>query len=308
MAGGAGFLASHLIDRLLAEDYSVIAMDNLVTGDLNNIAHLKDNANFEYREQDVSEPFTVDKKLDIVFHLASPASPEDYLKLPIETMKAGSYGTHNCLETARAHGARFFMASTSEVYGDPSIHPQPEEYWGNVNSYGTRACYDEAKRYSEAATFSYRQVYGIDTKIVRIFNTYGPRMRLKDGRVIPAFISQALTGQPITLYGDGKQTRSFCYVTDLVDGIFKLSISDQQGPINIGNPVERTMIELANEIKRLTGSKVELIHVPFKTADDPKQRRPDITKAKVLLGWEPKIGLEEGLLNTIPYFKAKLGV
>lgn len=286
----------------------MIALDNLVTGDLSNIAHLKSNPDFQYRNIDVSKPFSIEEKLDIVFHFASPASPEDYLKLPIETLMAGSYATHNSLEVAKAHGSRFFMALTSEVYGDPSIHPQPEEYFGNVNPNGTRSCYDEAKRYAEAATFAYHRQYGLDTKVVRIFNTYGPRMRVKDGRVVPAFLSQALMGEPLTIFGAGNQTRSFCYVSDLIDGIYRLSISNQTGPINVGNPVERTMIELAHEINRLTGSKSELKYVPLPTADDPKQRRPDITKATTLLGWSPKVDLEEGLLHTIPYFRMKLGI
>jgi dTDP-glucose 4,6-dehydratase len=306
VTGGAGFLGSHLCDRLLSEGYSVLAVDSLLTGDLANIAHLDGNSAFEFRKIDVSEPFTVDRKLDIVFHLASPASPEDYLLLPIETLRAGSFGTHNALDVARAHSARFFLASTSEVYGDPSVNPQTEEYWGNVNPNGTRSCYDEAKRYAEAAVFAYHRTYGVDIKVVRIFNTYGPRMRVRDGRVIPAFISQALTGQSLTVYADGQQTRSFCYVSDLIDGIFRLSVSNQHGPINIGNPVERTMLELAAEILRLTDAKVELQFVPLKTPDDPKQRCPDITKAKTLLGWEPKVGLEEGLIKTIPYFRRKL--
>jgi dTDP-glucose 4,6-dehydratase len=308
VTGGAGFLGSHLCDRLLREGYGVIAVDNLITGDIANISHLKDTPEFEYRRIDVSEPYEIDVPLDVIYHLASPASPEDYLKLPLETLKAGSYGTHNTLEVARKHGARFLMASTSEVYGDPDVHPQREEYWGNVNSYGTRACYDEAKRYAEAVIFTYRHSYGVDTKIVRIFNTYGPRMRVRDGRVIPAFLSQALTGEPLTIYGDGSQTRSFCYVSDLVDGIYRLSMSEQSGPINIGNPIERTMIELAAEITRLTNSASPLNYVPLKTADDPKQRRPDITKAQSLLGWQPRVELEEGLLKTIPYFREKLGV
>ncbi len=306
VTGGAGFLGSHLSDRLLAEGFSVVAVDNLVTGSTDNIAHLHDNPNFEYVEQDIIQPYTIDGPVDYVFNFASPASPVDYLELPLETLLVGSAGTHNTLELARQKGAKFLTASTSEVYGDPTVHPQPEEYFGNVNPHGTRAVYDEAKRYSEAATFAYRRKFGMDAKIVRIFNTYGPRMRIKDGRVVPAFISQALRGEPLTIFGDGKQTRSFCYVSDLIDGIYKLSQSNQSGPINVGNPVERTMLQFAEEILKATGSQSEITYVPLPTADDPKQRRPDITKARTLLGWEPRVPLEEGLEDTIAYFKTKL--
>lgn len=306
VTGGAGFLGSHLSDRLLAEGYSVIALDNLITGSTDNIAHLHDHPNFEYRRQDIIQPYTVDGPVDYVFNFASPASPVDYLELPLETLLVGSAGTHNTLELARQKGAKFLMASTSEVYGDPSVHPQPEEYFGNVNPHGTRAVYDEAKRYSEAVTFAYRRKFGMDAKIVRIFNTYGPSMRINDGRVVPAFISQALRGEPLTIFGDGKQTRSFCYVSDLIDGIYRLSQSEQSGPINVGNPVERTMLQFAEVILKATGSKSEITYVPLPTADDPKQRRPDITKARTLLGWEPRIPLEEGLVSTIAYFKTKL--
>ena len=306
ITGGAGFLGSHLSDRLLAEGYDVVAVDNLVTGSEDNIAHLRDNPRFEYVRQDIIQPYTVAGPVDLVYHFASPASPVDYLELPLETLLVGSVGTHHTLDLARDKGARFLMASTSEVYGDPSIHPQPEEYFGNVNPNGTRSVYDEAKRYAEAVTFAYRRKFEMDAKIVRIFNTYGPRMRLKDGRVVPAFISQALRGEPLTVFGDGNQTRSFCYVSDLIDGIFKLSVSEESGPINVGNPVERTMLEFASEILKATGSDSEVIHVPLPTADDPKQRRPDITKARTLLGWEPRIPLEEGLKDTIAYFKTKL--
>jgi len=243
----------------------------------------------------------------MVYHFASPASPVDYLELPLETLKVGSYGTHNTLEMAREKGARFLMASTSEVYGDPAIHPQPEEYWGNVNPHGTRAVYDEAKRYAEAVTFAYRRLYGMDAKIVRIFNTYGPRMRINDGRVVPAFISQALRGEDLTIFGDGTQTRSFCFVSDLIDGIYKLSVSGQSGPINVGNPSsELTMLRFAEEIIKAIGSGSKMIHVPMPTADDPKQRRPDITKARALLGWEPRVPLAEGLSETIEYFRDKV--
>ncbi len=306
ITGGAGFLGSHLSDRLLAEGYDVVAVDNLVTGSEDNIAHLRDDPRFEYVRQDTTQPYTVAGPVDLVYHFASPASPVDYLELPLETLLVGSIGTHHTLDLARDKGARFLVASTSEVYGDPSVHPQPEEYFGNVNPNGTRSVYDEAKRYAEAVTFAYRRKFGMDAKIVRIFNTYGPRMRLKDGRVVPAFISQALRGEPLTVFGDGRQTRSFCYVSDLIDGIFKLSVSEQSGPINVGNPIERTMLEFASEILKATGSGSPVIHVPLPTADDPKQRRPDITKARTLLGWEPRVPLEEGLKETIAYFKTKL--
>ena len=306
ITGGAGFLGSHLSDRLLAEGYDVVAVDNLITGSRDNIAHLSDNPKFEYLNIDIIQPYTVPGPVDIVYNFASPASPVDYLELPLETLLVGSIGTHNTLKLARDKGARFLTASTSEVYGDPNIHPQPEEYFGNVNPHGTRAVYDEAKRYSEAVTFAYRRKFDMDAKIVRIFNTYGPRMRIKDGRVVPAFISQALRGEPLTVFGDGKQTRSFCYVSDLIDGIYKLSVSEQSGPINVGNPIERTMLQFAEEILKATGSKSEIIHLPLPTADDPKQRRPDITKARALLGWEPRITLEEGLKDTIAYFQTKL--
>ena len=306
ITGGAGFLGSHLSDRLLAEGYDVVAVDNLVTGSRDNIAHLSGNPKFEYLNIDIIQPYTVPGPVDMVYNFASPASPVDYLELPLETLLVGSIGTHNTLELAREKGARFLTASTSEVYGDPTIHPQPEEYFGNVNPHGTRAVYDEAKRYSEAVTFAYRRKFDMDAKIVRIFNTYGPRMRIKDGRVVPAFISQALRGEPLTIFGDGMQTRSFCYVSDLIDGIYKLSVSEQSGPINVGNPIERTMLQFAEEILKATGSKSTIIHLPLPTADDPKQRRPDITKARALLGWEPVVTLEEGLKDTIAYFQTKL--
>jgi len=306
ITGGAGFLGSHLSDRLLAEGYDVVAVDNLVTGSRDNIAHLSGNPKFEYLNIDIIQPYTVPGPVDMVYNFASPASPVDYLELPLETLLVGSIGTHNTLAMAREKGARFLTASTSEVYGDPTVHPQPEEYFGNVNPHGTRAVYDEAKRYSEAVTFAYRRKFDMDAKIVRIFNTYGPRMRIKDGRVVPAFISQALRGEPLTIFGDGKQTRSFCYVSDLIDGIYKLSVSEQSGPINVGNPIERTMLQFAEEILKATGSKSTIIYLPLPTADDPKQRRPDITKARALLGWEPVVTLEEGLKDTIAYFQTKL--
>lgn len=307
VTGGAGFLGSHLSDRLLAEGYEVVAIDNLITGSEDNIAHLRDNPRFTYLKQDIIEPYTVEGPVDIVYHFASPASPVDYLELPLETLKVGSYGTHNTLELAKAKGARLLLASTSEVYGDPAVHPQPEEYWGNVNPNGTRAVYDEAKRYAEAVTFAYRRLYGLDAKIVRIFNTYGPRMRINDGRVIPQFISQALRGEALTVYGDGLQTRSFCYVSDLIDGIYRLGTSEQSGPINVGNPgTELTMIQIANVIIAATGSRSGLTYVPLPTADDPKQRRPDIAKARALLGWEPRVPVEAGIPRTIEYFRKQL--
>ena len=306
VTGGAGFLGSHLCERLLAEGLEVVAMDNLVTGSLDNVAHLRSNPAFSYVQQDVIEPYSVDGPLAYVFHLASPASPIDFPTRPKEIMKVNSLGTENALDVARGKGARFFFASTSEVYGDPLIHPQPEEYWGNVNTIGVRSVYDESKRYGEAMTMTYRRHFGVDTKIVRIFNTYGPAMRLSDGRVVPNFIGQALRGEPITVYGTGTQTRSFCYVSDLIEGFWRLVNSEQSGPINIGNPTERTMLEFAQEIKALTNSKSEIVYEELKTADDPKQRRPDITKAKQLLGWEPKVTLEEGLKRTIAYFQTKI--
>ncbi len=306
VTGGAGFLGSHLCDRLLAEGLDVIAMDNLVTGSRDNLAHLSDNPHFTYVDHDVIEPIHVDGMLGYVFHLASPASPIDFPTRPKEIMKVNAWGTERALDLAMEKGARFFFSSTSEVYGDPLVHPQPEEYWGNVNPIGVRGVYDESKRYGEAMTMTYRRHYGVDTKIVRIFNTFGERMRLSDGRVVPNFIGQALRGEPITVYGTGTQTRSFCYVGDLIDGFWRLVTSEQSGPINIGNPTERTMLEFAQEIKALTGSKSEIVYEELKTADDPKQRRPDITKAKALLGWEPKVSLEEGLKRTIAYFQTKL--
>ncbi len=308
VAGGAGFLGSHLCDRLLKEGFRVTSVDNFITGNPGNIAHLASNALFSSIQQDIIQPFTIDGDVDYVFNFASPASPVDYLELPIETLLVGSAGTHNTLDLAKAKNAVYFMASTSEVYGDPTVHPQPEEYWGNVNPNGTRSCYDEAKRYSEAAVFAYHRKFGLDTKVVRIFNTYGPRMRVNDGRVVPAFLSQALLGEPLTVFGDGKQTRSFCYVSDLIDGIYRLAMSNQPGPINVGNPSERTMIEFAEEILKATGSSSAITFVPLPTADDPKQRKPDITKAKSLLGWQPEVELSSGLADTITYFKEKLGV
>ncbi|MGC4043706.1 MAG: SDR family oxidoreductase [Armatimonas sp.] len=308
VTGGAGFLPSHLCDRLLAEGFSVVAIDNFITGSPDNVAHLKDNPNFTFFEGDVSESINVDGPLDYVFHMASPASPVDFMTVPVEIMMVNSNGTHNALKVAQANNATFLMASTSEVYGDPLVHPQPEEYWGNVNPIGVRGVYDESKRFAEALIFAYRRKYAVDTRVFRIFNTYGPRMRLDDGRVVPNFIGQALRGEPITVYGDGTQTRSFCYVADLIDGIYRLSQADSSvsGPINIGNPTERTMTEFAQEIKRLTESPSEIVYMPLPTADDPKQRRPDNTKAKEILGWEPQVSLEDGLRQTIAYFKGKI--
>ena len=307
ITGGAGFLGSHLCDKLLAEGIDVVVVDNLVTGSEGNFTHLLNSSRFSFVNQDVSDHITVDGEVDFVFHLASPASPIDFTTKPIQIMKVNSLGTHNALGLARAKNATFFLASTSEVYGDPLVHHQTEEYWGNVNPIGIRGVYDEGKRFSEALTLAYKRMHGINVKIVRIFNTYGPRMRLDDGRVVPNFVGQALRGDPITVYGDGKQTRSFCYCTDLIDGFWKLVTSKETGPINIGNPTERTMLEFAEEIKRLTNSNSEIVFEELKTPDDPKQRKPDITKAKNLLGWEPKVSLEDGLHSTIEYFAKKLG-
>ena len=306
ITGGAGFLGSHLCDRLLAEGFDVIVMDNLITGSTDNIAHLAGNPHFKFIFYDVTDYLFVEGAVDFIFHLASPASPIDFPTKPIQILKVNALGTHKALGLAYAKKAKFFLASTSEVYGDPLVHPQPEEYLGNVNPIGIRGVYDEAKRYAESITMAYHRYHHVDTKIVRIFNTYGPRMRLNDGRVVPNFIGQALRGDPITVYGDGKQTRSFCYCLDLIDGFFRLATSAETGPINIGNPTERTMLEFAQEIKALTNSKSEIVFEPLLTVDDPKQRRPDITKAKALLGWEPKIGLEEGLRLTIESFRQRM--
>jgi dTDP-glucose 4,6-dehydratase len=306
VTGGAGFLGSHLCDRLLAEGFDVVVMDNLITGSTDNIAHLIDNPHFRFIHYDVTEYLFLDGPIDFVFHLASPASPDDFTTKAVQISKVNSLGTHKALGLARAKGATFFLASTSEVYGDPLVHPQTEEYLGNVNPVGIRGVYDESKRFAESMTMAYHRTHGLNTKIVRIFNTYGPRMRLNDGRVVPNFIGQALRGDPITVYGDGKQTRSFCYCSDLIDGFFRLVMSKETGPINIGNPTERTMLEFAQQIKALTGSGSEIVFAPLKTADDPKQRRPDITKARTLLGWEPKVSLEQGLQETIAYFQKRL--
>lgn len=306
VTGGAGFLGSHLCDRLLREGFDVVVMDNLITGSTDNIAHLVDNSHFRFIHYDVTEYLFLDGAVDFIFHLASPASPIDFPTKPIQILKVNALGTHKALGLARAKGATFFLASTSEVYGDPLVHPQVEEYLGNVNPIGIRGVYDEAKRFAESITMAYHRYHGVNTKIVRIFNTYGPRMRLSDGRVVPNFIGQALRAEDITVYGDGKQTRSFCYCTDLIDGFLRLVKSDQTGPINIGNPVERTMLEFAEQIKALTGSDSKIVFAPLLTPDDPKQRKPDITKARSLLGWEPTISLEDGLAQTIAYFRTKL--
>jgi dTDP-glucose 4,6-dehydratase len=303
ITGGAGFLGSHLCDRFIKEGFHVIAMDNLITGDLKNIEHLFPLPNFEFYHHDVSKFIHVPGELDYILHFASPASPIDYLKIPIQTLKVGSLGIHNCLGLARVKNARVLIASTSEVYGDPTVHPQPEEYWGNVNPVGPRGVYDEAKRFQEAMTMAYHTYHGLETRIVRIFNTYGPRMRLNDGRVLPAFIGQALRGEDLTMFGDGSQTRAFCYVDDLVEGIYRLLLSDYAQPVNVGNPDEITIKEFGEEIIKLTGTNQKLISLPLPT-DDPKQRKPDITKAKVLLGWEPKVSREEGLKITYAYFKS----
>lgn len=302
ITGGAGFLGSHLCDRFIKEDYHVIAMDNLITGDLKNIEHLFKLPNFEFHHHDVSKFIHVAGKLDYVLHFASPASPIDYLKIPIQTLKVGSLGVHNCLGLAKEKGARMLIASTSEVYGDPLVHPQNEDYWGNVNPVGPRGVYDEAKRFQEAMTMAYHTYHGLETRIVRIFNTYGPRMRLNDGRALPAFIGQALRGEDLTVFGDGSQTRSFCYVGDLVEGIYRLLMSDYPQPVNIGNPVEITIKEFAEEIIKLTGTSQKVIYKPL-PKDDPKQRKPDITRAKEILDWEPKVTREEGLKITYEYFK-----
>ncbi|WP_145859573.1 UDP-glucuronic acid decarboxylase family protein [Pedobacter suwonensis] len=303
ITGAAGFLGSHLCDRFVKEDYHVIGMDNLITGDIANIEHLFKLENFEFYNHDVSKFVHIPGKLDYILHFASPASPIDYLKIPIQTLKVGSLGTHNLLGLARNKNARMLIASTSEVYGDPNVNPQPEEYWGNVNPVGPRGVYDEAKRFQEAITMAYHTFHGVETRIVRIFNTYGPRMRLNDGRVLPAFIGQALRGEDLTVFGDGSQTRSFCYVDDLIEGIYRLLMSDYAQPVNIGNPDEITIKQFCEEIIKLTGTTQKIVYKEL-PQDDPKQRRPDISKAEELLGWEPKIGRAEGLKITYEYFKS----
>ncbi len=303
ITGAAGFLGSHLCDRFIKEGFDVVGMDNLITGDLRNIEHLFKLRQFEFYHHDVSKFIHVPGRIDHILHFASPASPIDYLKIPIQTLKVGALGTHNCLGLARVKGARMLVASTSEVYGDPLVHPQNEEYWGNVNPVGPRGVYDEAKRFMESITMAYHNFHGLETRIVRIFNTYGPRMRLNDGRALPAFIGQALRGEDLTVFGDGSQTRSFCFVDDLVEGIYRLLLSDHPYPVNIGNPSEITLKEFAEEIIRLTKSKQKISYMPL-PADDPKQRKPDITKAKAILGWEPKVSREDGLRVTYEYFKS----
>ena len=302
ITGAAGFLGSHLCERFLKEGMFVIGMDNLITGDMRNIEHLMPNPNFEFHHHDVTKFVHIPGELDYIMHFASPASPIDYLKIPIQTLKVGAMGTHNLLGLARVKNARFIIASTSEVYGDPLVHPQTEDYWGHVNPIGPRGCYDEAKRYQEAITMAYHRYHNLETRIVRIFNTYGPRMRLNDGRVLPAFIGQALRGEDITVFGDGSQTRSFCYVDDLVEGIYRLLLSDYSLPVNIGNPGEITIGEFAEEIIKLTGTDQKVVYKPL-PQDDPKQRQPDITKAREILGWEPKVSREEGLRITYDYFR-----
>lgn len=305
ISGGAGFVGSHLCDRYLADGHSVLAVDNLVTGQKSNIDHLNGNLRFRFIEHDISKPLFVNEPLDRVLHFASPASPVDYLQLPIQTLKVGSLGTHNMLGLARAKGARILLASTSEVYGDPEIHPQREDYWGNVNPIGVRGVYDEAKRFSEAMVMAYHRAHGLETRIVRIFNTYGDRMRLDDGRVLPNFMGQVLRGEPLTIYGDGSQTRSFCHVSDLVDGIVRLMESDTPLPVNIGNPEEITILQFAQEILNLSGSKSLLSFKPL-PQDDPKVRQPDITKARQILGWEPRVSRQDGLARTLEHFRQRV--
>ena len=314
ITGAAGFLGSHLCDRLLSEGHQVIGMDNFITGNPGNIAHLQGNENFTFQKHDVSNFIFVKSKVDAVLHFASPASPNPqspagYFNLPIQTMKAGALGTHNCLGVARAYNARFLLASTSEIYGDPLVHPQSEDYAGNVDPVGPRAVYDEAKRFAESLTMAYHRAHGVDTRIIRIFNTYGPRMDLEDGRALPNMLKQALLGQPVTVYGDGSQTRSFCYVDDLIDGIVKLLYSDEHLPINVGNPNEMSILTFAETINRIVGNNAGITYVEdARSVRDPQQRQPDITRARSILQWNPKVDLEEGLMRTIPYFKEKLGI
>jgi dTDP-glucose 4,6-dehydratase len=303
ITGGAGFIASHLSDRLLADGHTIVAVDNFLTGSRRNIAHLEGNPAYSFIEQDVTQPYSIDGALDGIFHLASPASPIDYLKLPIETMLVGSVGTYHTLEIAKEKKARFFLSSTSEIYGDPLEHPQKETYWGNVDPNGPRSVYDEAKRFAEAMVMAYHRQFGLETRIVRIFNTYGPRMRLNDGRVVPNFIDEAIKGQPLTVYGDGKQTRAFCYVEDEVDGLIRLFMSDEPNPVNIGNPHEMTILEFAQIVNEITGNEAGIIYQDKRIQGDPQQRKPDITRARTILGWEPRIDVREGLSRTIAYFK-----
>jgi dTDP-glucose 4,6-dehydratase len=305
VTGGAGFLGSHLADRLLASGHEVLALDNFVTGSRDNVAHLVDNPAFQLRHADVAEPFDVEGPVDFVFHFASPASPVDFKRIPFDVLKAGSFATHRSLELAERARAKFMLASTSEVYGDPLVHPQPETYWGNVNPQGPRAVYDEAKRYAEAATVAYRDFCGVDVRCVRFFNTYGPRMRLDDGRVVPNFIRQALLEEPLTIYGDGSQTRSFGYYADIVEAVYRLAMSDYRQPVNIGAAEERTILEFAHAVLAATGSKSEIVTLPAEI-DDPQQRRPDLTRAKSVLNWEPTTTLEEGLRATVDYFRRRI--
>lgn len=305
VTGAAGFVGSHLTDLLLARGHKVIGMDNFITGTVNNIVHLSGNANFKFIEQDVTEFIFLDGPVDYVWHFASPASPIDYLQIPIQTLKVGALGTHNTLGLAKLKEARFLIASTSEVYGDPLVHPQNEDYWGHVNPVGPRGCYDEAKRFAEAITMAYQRAHGVQTRIVRIFNTYGPRMRLNDGRVVPAFVSQALRNKPLTVFGNGKQTRSFCYVSDLIEGIYRLMMSNYAMPVNIGNQTEMTVLEFAREIIRITGSRSKIVFRPL-PQDDPKQRQPDITRARRLLRWAPKVSLAQGLKMTVKHFRGRV--
>ena len=303
VSGAAGFIGSHLCDRLLAGGHEVMGLDNLITGSRRNIEHLNGNARFHFEEYDVTEPFDVDENFDGVWHLASIASPKHYLANPVATLESGSSGTRNMLEVARRDGARFLITSTSECYGDPLVHPQVETYWGNVNPIGERSCYDESKRYAEALTMAYHRAHGVRTNIARIFNTYGPRMALDDGRVVPAFVDQAMRGEPFTIFGDGSQTRSFCYVSDMVEGLVRLAASEEHEPVNLGNPLEMTILEFAEQVRRSMGSTAAIVHQPL-PSDDPRKRRPDIGKAKRVLGWEPKVSLEDGLRETAAYFKA----
>ncbi len=305
VSGAAGFIGSHLCDRLIAENHNVVALDNCITGSIANLRHLDGNPLFEFRHGDVTRPFDVEGAVDGVLHLASLASPKDYLAHPIETLESGAQGTQNMLELARRKSAGFLLTSTSECYGDPAVHPQVETYWGNVNPVGPRSCYDESKRYAEALTMAFHRVHGVNSHIARIFNTYGPRMQLHDGRVVPAFLDQALRGEPITIFGSGVQTRSFCYVSDLVEGLWRLFHSTEAYPVNLGNPQEMTILEFAERIRALTGSTAPLEFLPL-PEDDPRKRQPDITKARLLLGWEPRVALEEGLLRTIEYFRGRI--
>jgi len=306
ITGGAGFLGSNLVDLFLSQGHEVVVLDNLITGRLSNIEHHFGNERFQFIKHDVTNYIHVPGRIDVVMHFASPASPIDFDRIPIQILKVNSLGTHNALGLAMNKGARFFLASTSEVYGDPLVHPQPESYWGNVNPLGIRGVYDESKRFAESLTMAYHRAHGLDTRIVRIFNTYGPRMRLDDGRVIPNFISQALRGQPLTIYGDGKQTRSFTFVEDEIDGFYRLLMSDEVYPVNIGNTVETTMLELAEVVNELTGNKAGVTFVPLPHKDDPKKRKPDITRARTILGWEPRTSLRDGLIRTIDWFRQQM--